>query len=411
MTATVFDPLMLGREAILKNRLVKAAMEENLAAPGQLPGQAIFRLYRQWAEGGAGLLITGNVMVDRLAMTGPGGIALEANTPIEPFRRWVAEVRGSGAALWMQINHPGRQVFRRMGGKNLAPSAVALDLGKHSGLFSVPRAMTEDDIEEVIERFATTAARAEQAGFDGVEIHAAHGYLLAQFLSPLSNRRQDRWGGPLENRARLLLAVVRRVRERVGPRFIVAVKLNSADFQRGGFDLDDAGQVLQWLAGLGVDVVELSGGSYESPAMQGHTADGRTLAREAYFLDFADTLLKRAPLPLMVTGGIRRLAVAQRVLDAGAALVGMASALAQTPDLPRRWLRNPDETSQVLLVHWRDKTLSGLANMALVRRQLRRMGRGRAPARRLSPMASILMDQARLARLTRSYRRQLNLDG
>ncbi|WP_322001137.1 NADH:flavin oxidoreductase/NADH oxidase family protein [Marinobacter alexandrii] len=410
MSASVFDAFTLPSGHTLKNRLVKAAMEENMAAPGQLPGDDLFNLYDQWAAGETGLLITGNVMVDRLAMTGPGGVALERDTPLAPFKEWVAVAHGKGASIWMQINHPGRQVFRRMGGRNLAPSAVGLDLGKHSSLFDVPKAMSEEEIEDVIQRFADTAVQAQNAGFDGVEIHAAHGYLLAQFLSPLSNKRSDRWGDSLENRARLLREVVIRIRAAVRPGFAVAVKLNSADFQRGGFELSDAREVLASLEGLGVDLVELSGGSYESPAMQGRTADGRTLAREAYFLEFAQALTDASTIPLMVTGGVRRLSVAQEVLNSGVALVGMATALAQTPDLPRQWSTDAEASGEILQVRWKDKTLSGLANMAMVRRQLRRMGDGLPPARRLSAILSVVLDQYRLAKLTRSYRKALGLD-
>ncbi|WP_273426375.1 NADH:flavin oxidoreductase/NADH oxidase family protein [Marinobacter sp.] len=410
MSASVFDAFTLPSGHTLKNRLVKAAMEENMAAPGQLPGDDLFNLYDQWAAGETGLLITGNVMVDRLAMTGPGGVALERDTPLAPFKEWAAVAHGKGASIWMQINHPGRQVFRRMGGRNLAPSAVGLDLGKHSSLFDVPKAMSEEEIEDVIQRFADTAVQAQNAGFDGVEIHAAHGYLLAQFLSPLTNKRSDRWGDSLENRARLLREVVIRIRAAVRPGFAVAVKLNSADFQRGGFELSDAREVLASLEGLGVDLVELSGGSYESPAMQGRTADGRTLAREAYFLEFAQALTDASTIPLMVTGGVRRLSVAQEVLNSGVALVGMATALAQTPDLPRKWSTDAEASGEILQVRWKDKTLSGLANMAMVRRQLRRMGDGLPPARRLSAILSVVLDQYRLAKLTRSYRKTLGLD-
>ncbi|MBN3820510.1 NADH:flavin oxidoreductase/NADH oxidase family protein, partial [Paraburkholderia sp. Se-20369] len=334
MTTSLFAPLTLPNGSTLPNRIAKAAMEENLADAGQLPGDALRRLYAEWGAGGTGLLITGNVMIDARALTGPGGVVLEKNTPLEPFRAWAAAAKAHGARVWMQINHPGRQVMAAMGQEAWAPSAVALDLGKHSKLFAPPREMTTGEIHEVIERFAATAEAAEAAGFDGVQIHAAHGYLLSQFLSPLTNRRRDDWGGSLENRARLLMAIVRAVRARVGARFGVAVKLNSADFQRGGFSEDDAKQIVRWLNDEAVDLVELSGGSYESPAMQGRTADGRTLAREAYFLAFARDIAAVATMPVMTTGGIRRQAVAEAVLAEGVAVVGMATALACVPDLP-----------------------------------------------------------------------------
>ena len=234
MSVDVFSAYTLPNGNQVKNRLVKAAMEENMAEAGQLPGDALFNLYQAWAEGGVGLIITGNVMVDHLAMTGPGGIALEADTDLQPFRRLAKVAKANNTRLWMQINHPGRQVFKKMGGKVLSPSDIALSMGKHSGMFSKPKAMSEDEIQDVISRFVTTASRAKEAGFDGVEIHAAHGYLLAQFLSPLTNKRSDKWGGSLENRARLLLEVTRQIREACGVEFDLAVKLNSADFQRGG---------------------------------------------------------------------------------------------------------------------------------------------------------------------------------
>jgi 2,4-dienoyl-CoA reductase-like NADH-dependent reductase (Old Yellow Enzyme family) len=305
-------------------------MEENMADAGQLPGAAINRLYESWARGGVGLIITGNVMIDGRAMTGPAGVVLEAGTPLAPFRQWAQAARRQGAQAWMQINHPGRQVMADMGGNAWAPSAVALDMGKHSKLFAQPVEMSTTQIEEVIARFAATAHAAEQAGFNGVQIHAAHGYLISQFLSPLTNRRTDGWGGSLANRARLLLAVVGAVRSRVSAGFSVSVKLNSADFQRGGFSEDDAKQVVLLLNELAVDLIELSGGSYESPAMQGRTADGRTLAREAYFLEFAKDLAAIARMPVMTTGGIARKAVAEQVLASGVAVA------ASPPRWPKR---------------------------------------------------------------------------
>ncbi len=250
-------------------------MEENLAGDGQLPDERLLRLNRRWSEGGTGLLITGNVMVHAQAMTGPAGVVLDADSPLEPFTRWAKAAKSGGAAVWMQINHPGRQVFAEMPGVAWGPSAIRVDIGKQSKRLAQPVAMTEEEIADTVARFADTARLAEKAGFDGVEIHAADGYLLSQFLSPLSNVRTDRWGGSLDNRARLLLDVVRKVRATVAPQFAVAVKLNSADFQRGGFEVADAQRVIAMLAPLGVDLVELSGGSYESPAMSGRPADGR----------------------------------------------------------------------------------------------------------------------------------------
>jgi 2,4-dienoyl-CoA reductase-like NADH-dependent reductase (Old Yellow Enzyme family) len=397
-------PLALPNGAVIPNRVAKASMEENMAEAGQLPGPMLRALYAAWAKGGAGLILTGNVMIDGRAMTGPGGVVLERDTPREPFAAWAAAGRANGAQVWMQINHPGRQVFAAMKGEAWAPSAVALDIGKHSKLFAQPRAMTEADIAEVIARFSDTARAAEEAGFTGVQIHAAHGYLISQFLSPLTNRRTDRWGGSLANRARLLLEVVRSVRAAVSPGFCVSVKLNSADFQRGGFSENDARQVLLWLNELPVDLVELSGGSYEAPAMQGRSADGRTLAREAYFLEFAKELAAVATMPVMTTGGIRRRAVAEQVLASGVAMVGVATALAQRPELPLAWFSGQELDASLPAVTWKDKGMAGLATMALVKRRLRAMAAGGTSPRAYSPLFTLIADQLRTKKLTARYR-------
>ena len=409
MPNNLFSSYTLPNGGIIPNRIAKAAMEENLANAKQQPDAALFALYDAWAKGGVGLMITGNVMVDRYAMTGPGGVVLQVDSDLAPFTQWANIAKQKQARVWMQINHPGRQVFKAMGGKNLAPSAIALDLGKHSSMFSQPKAMTNEDIADVMTRFVTTASLAQQAGFDGVQIHAAHGYLLAQFLSPLTNKRSDEWGGSLENRAALLLEIVKQVKQRCGDKFDVAVKLNSADFQRGGFDIDDAEKVINLLAHYNIDMVELSGGSYEAPAMQGRSADERTLAREAYFLTLTEQLVSRTPIPLMLTGGIRRKAVAEQVLDAGFELCGIASALAFYPSLTNLWESQPDFTPQLPRVDWQSKPLAGLATMAIIKRQLRRMSQGHAPQTDDSPAWSLLVDQFKTKQRTRRYRKLLGI--
>jgi 2,4-dienoyl-CoA reductase-like NADH-dependent reductase (Old Yellow Enzyme family) len=288
MSSELFAPLALRSGLVLRNRIAKAAMEEGMAGRAQLPDQRLMSLYRSWGAGGAGLLITGNVMVHAQALTGPRGVVLDVDTPLEPFEKWAAGKAG-GAAMWMQISHPGRQVQANMPGVVWGPSAVGVELGRHTKRFGRPSAMTPQQIDATVER-----------------------YLLSQFLSPLSNRRTDQWGGSLENRARMLLDIVRAIRSAVSPSFAVAVKLNSADFQRGGFDADDAQRVIAMLEPRGVDLVELSGGNYESPAMSGRPAEAltteeltdeqraakaRTAAREAYFLELATDLAKTSPLP------------------------------------------------------------------------------------------------------------------
>jgi 2,4-dienoyl-CoA reductase (NADPH2) len=400
-----FTPLSLPNGTLLPNRFAKAAMEENMADADHAPSNALIRLYQTWAEGEVGLMITGNVMVDRRAMTGPGGVVLESGQHGERFRQWARAAQSGGAQVWMQINHPGRQMPAAMGQDTLAPSAVALDMGSFSKQFTAPKAMSEADIAAVQRRFVEAAVLAESFGFDGVQIHAAHGYLISQFLSPLANKRTDRWGGPVENRARLLVEIVKAVRARVGARFSVSVKLNSADFQRGGFSLDDARQVVASLNPLGIDLLELSGGSYEAPAMQGQARDGRTLAREAYFLEFAQDIGALARMPLMVTGGIRRLAVAEQVLAGGIDMVGIGTALALDPHLPRAWKAGKASTPALRPITWNSKVLASLAQMAMVKHQLRRLSRGKQSNPAVAPLMAFLEQQLDTTLRTRRYRR------
>lgn len=404
MRNPVFTSFTLPSGLVLKNRIAKAAMEENLAQEDQTPSQALKNVYSAWAKGGTGLIITGNVMVDHLAMTGPGGLVLEQSTDITAFAELARLSKQNNCKVVMQINHPGRQVFKKMGGKALSASSVALNMGKHSHLFGVPKAMTQTDIDDVITRFTQTALQAEKAGFNGVQIHAAHGYLLAQFLSPLTNKRDDKWGGSLQNRARLLLEITRSIKAACSPTLSVSVKLNSADFQRGGFEPSDAQVVVDLLNELNVDFVELSGGSYEAPAMQGKTGDERTLAREAYFLEFAKAISHRSSIPIMTTGGISRLSIANNVIESGVALVGIATALAYQPNLPNKWQNEPLQLAVLPSVTWQDKTLAGLATMALVKRQIRRLGQGKPVKTNASPIFTLISDQLRSVKLTKRYR-------
>lgn len=345
-------------------------------------------------------------MVDHRAMTGPGGVVLEADTHLELFKDWARAGTQNDTQIWMQINHPGRQVFAAMGGKVLSPSDIALDMGKHSHLFRQPTPMSQKDIQEIIQRFTITASRAIEAGFNGIEIHAAHGYLISQFLSPLTNLRQDQWGGSLENRARLLFEIVKSIQAVIPNKAAIAVKLNSADFQKGGFDENDALEVVKGLQELNVDLVELSGGSYESPAMQGNTTDGSTLAREAYFLEFAKNIAKEASMPIMTTGGIVRLPIAQKVLDEGIQVVGLGRALAYAPNLPNQWQLDSEAKATLPKVEWKDKTLSAMAIMAITKRQFKRLGNGLEPKINASPLFSLIQDQLYLKKRTKAYRKK-----
>lgn len=413
----LFDPLTLPNGSTLPNRICKAAMEENLAdQPGQYPGERLFRLYDRWAKGGTGLLLSGNVMVDPSALTGPGGVVLEKGTDLTPFKQWAQIGKSHGGQFWLQISHPGRQLYKSLGETAVSPSGVELDLGKFSSLFAPVRKLEVAEIETIITRFADTAEAAQEAGFDGVQIHGAHGYLISQFLSPLSNKRDDEWGGSLENRARFLIRIVEAVRKRVKLSFGVGLKLNSADFQRGGFNADDSRQVVEWLNGHGLDFVELSGGSYESPAMQGNAQEetsgkkASTMEREAYFVDFARDIATIADMPIMVTGGITKLATAEAALAQdengfGVEILGIARALASDPDLPNNWQQQSNVDVTMPAVGWSNQTLGALAVMGLTKAQIERMAAGKEPGMGGWPLKALIADQIRAASRAKNYRK------
>jgi len=255
------EPLTLPCGAVLPNRLAKAAMTEGLA-PGGVPGEDLVRLYRAWSTSGCGMLLTGNVQVDRKHLERPGNVVIDGEAGNElrsGLTAMASAAKEGGAAVWMQISHAGRQTPYRVNKTPKAPSAVPLPLpGKCWG---DPEPLTEPEIEGLIGKLAGAAKVARETGFDGVQIHAAHGYLISQFLSPRANVREDAWGGPLENRARFLLEVVKATRAAVGADFPVSVKLNSADFQKGAFDFEDSLTVAGWLAEAGSDLLEISGGT------------------------------------------------------------------------------------------------------------------------------------------------------
>ena len=337
--------LTLPNGQTLKNRIVKAAMTEGLADEWNRATTRHETIYRRWGAGGAGLLITGNVMIDRRYLERPGNVAIDGPQTDEQLARlkaWTAAAREGGADLWAQLSHPGRQTPKMVAAEPVAPSAVAIDLPGDQ--FGAPRALLAYEIEDVIERFAHAARIAKQTGFTGVQVHGAHGYLISEFLSPRANQRDDEWGGALENRARLLLRVIEATRAQVGSGFTVAVKLNSSDFQKGGFSPGESIQVARWLEAAGVDLLEISGGSYEQPAMM--DLDGlekryeeekraSTKAREAYFLTYAAEMREAVSLPLMVTGGFRSRAGMEEALASGACdLIGLARPLCVDPDLP-----------------------------------------------------------------------------
>jgi 2,4-dienoyl-CoA reductase-like NADH-dependent reductase (Old Yellow Enzyme family) len=355
MTATLSTPLPLPGGATLPNRIVKAAMSEGIADANNDATPRLETLYRRWSESGAGMLLSGNVQVDRFHLERPGNVVLDGETDLVAMRAYAKAGTSAGNHLWMQLSHTGRQVDEKINGAPLAPSIVEIDFPRGAGYsFARPREITEPEILRVIEQFAFAAKLARETGFTGIQLHAAHGYIISQFLSPLANRRTDAWGGSLRNRARLLLETIAAVRKAVGSDFPVSIKLNSSDFQKGGFTNDECVELVGWLNETTLDLLELSGGSLEQPkvvgiAIKDEGVDARpasTVAREAYFVDYSARVRAAAKMPVMVTGGFRTVSVMQEALAKGELdAVGIGRPMLVDTALPSRILNGEIEVA------------------------------------------------------------------
>ncbi len=377
-------PLALPNGTILSNRFAKSATSECLADRTGAPSAGLAALYRRFAEGGASLLITGNVMVDAVHLENPRAVVARADAS-DAFRSWADGAHEGGAAIVMQISHAGRQTPRMLTAVPVAPSAIeAVHVLKS---FGAPRALAPSEIEEIRDAFVRAAVLAHETGFDGVQLHAAHGYLLSTFMSPKTNLRTDQWGGPRENRARLLLDVMTSIRARLPRSFLLSVKLNSTDFDYDG-GLEDVSWLVRELDVRGLDLLEVSGGTYENPVLfSGESSAVResTRRREAYFLDFAASI-PRGSFRLMVTGGFRTPEFMNEALTSEATdVIGLARPLIVNPDFPRDVLRGkkaPAESFAGLAT--RSKGLGSLAVNAWHVAQLHRMARNENPNPRIS---------------------------
>jgi len=390
----------------LKNRLCKAAMTEGIADSNNFATQRHINLYKKWASGGAGILLSGNVQVDKRYLEGPGNVAIEKETyldQIDNLRKWAEVGTRNNTQFWMQISHAGRQTPGAINPNPLSPSSVQLKIPGAN--YGIPTPMSVDDIEDVIERFIFVAKIAKETGFTGIQLHSAHGYLLSQFLSPDINLRDDEWGGSIINRSRLMLRIIEGCRAELGNNFPIAVKLNSADFQKGGFSDSDSVKVAKLLNDAGVDVIEISGGTYEQPRLLGiddisvnkERSEERkpsTIAREAYFLNYAEKIQKAIKIPLMVTGGFRTSVAMNAALNAKACdLIGVGRPLCAQPlilndllagsiqELPSyektlqigRWWLSPH--SPFLII----QALNAFSQQAWFYIQIKRMGDNLAP--------------------------------
>ena len=380
MTNPLAQPLDLPCGATLSNRVAKAAMSEGLADSGNHATPRLETLYRRWAGSGAGLLLSGNIQVDRWHLERPSNVVIDDDSGRAQLARLAEAGTSQGAHFWAQLSHSGRQVSSYINPAPLSCSDVEIDVTRNAGFsFAKPKPMTEAEIGRAIDQLAFAAKEVKDAGFTGLSIHAAHGYLISRFLSPLSNRRTDRWGGSLENRARLLLEAIVAIRRAVGPQFPIGIKLNASDFQKGGFTNAECVELVKLLNGVGLDLLELSGGSLEQPKVVGVTLkdegeDGprtNTLRREAYFVAFAGAVRKVASMPVMVTGGFRSIAGMVEAQEGGDLdVVGLARPLIADPEAPRRLLAgevdkllSPEATLSVFhILPWNTMQIERLAD-------------------------------------------------
>jgi 2,4-dienoyl-CoA reductase-like NADH-dependent reductase (Old Yellow Enzyme family) len=330
------DSLTLPNGKILRNRIVKSALSEALGDEFNNPTDGLINLFERWSKGGAALLITANTPIDRWHLEHAGNFVLDEMSDMDRVSRLAKAAKSGGAMILAQLSHAGRQTPELINPHPLSMSNLRLDLPG----YGVPKTATDSDFAYVIGQYVKSAALAKHAGFDGVQIHAAHGYLLSSSLSPRINTRKDQWGGTLDNRARLLLAVVQAVRAEVGADFIIAAKLNSSDFQKGGFSHEDSIKVAKMLEKEGIDFVEISGGNFETPIAYQHTSKKEsTIAREAYFLDYAKDIKAALDIPVMVTGGFRSASVMNEALCADATdLIGIGRPFIIDPEFPAKLL-------------------------------------------------------------------------
>ncbi|WP_420405011.1 oxidoreductase [Nisaea sp.] len=317
--------------AVLKNRIAKAAMSDDLGDGQGGPSDAQARLYRLWAEGGAALSLIGETQIGPWAPEAYGNLVLEPVRDADAFKMLTRAATEHGTHFWAQLGHAGALAVS-VGGKPAAPSDI-----EHPEVQA--RALTASEIGALPANYARAAKNARALGFTGVEIHAAHGFLLSQFLSPLFNRRTDGWGGSPARRMRLLLEVIEAVRASVGPEFPVAVKVNATDQLDGGLSGEEALGVLSALQQTSVDLIDISGGAYFPGAAA--ASDGQ--AKGPYFLEFARAARDRVSKPLMSAGGFKQRHEAEAAISSGSLdMVGLARALVLDPTLPRAWISGDD---------------------------------------------------------------------
>ena len=379
------EEMILPNGTILNNRIAKSAMSENLSNKYNEPTPVLINVYKRWAQSGAGLLITGNIMIDSKAMGEPRNVVVEDRKNIKILKEWAESVKGTNTHLWAQINHPGRQAMEQINSNLKAPSAIPLKMGGRKNTTKrIPEALTESEILDIIKAFGNTALILKEAGFSGIQIHGAHGYLVSQFLSPYANIRKDKWGGSLENRSRFVIEVYREIRKQVGNSFPIGIKLNSADFQKGGFSEEESMEVVKILSKEGIDLIEISGGTYEAPAMMGKRK-GSTVEREVYFMDYIEKARKITNTPLMLTGGFRTTSVMRDAITSNQLdIIGIARPFAVFPNIGNEILNESRLNFSTKIKKTGVKAIDGAMNIIWYESQIRRIGEGKTPNIKLS---------------------------
>lgn len=379
MTSLKIDSLLsMRRGQEVKNRLFKSAMSEALAEKDNNPNEFHQRLYRKWAEGGSAIVVTGNVMIERQALGEPGNVVLDSQSNRSAFIEWAKAGTINNTQLWMQLNHPGRQAPKSVSRQPVAPSAVPFD-SNLKYFFNPPRELTISEIKQLIKKFGQTALLAKETGFSGVQIHGAHGYLVSQFLSPITNKRTDEYGGDLVRRMQFLKDVYIEIRYQTGNSFPVGLKLNISDFTEGGFNHQESLYVMKEMADLGIDAIEVSGGNYDNPEIFNSSSD-----EEVFFIDHIKGIKKQLDTLLILTGGFRKLSTMEETLQKSYTdMIGLARPLALSPDLANALLNRktdsinlPRLTTGLISV---DKKIGGLIGISYYEQQMARIAEGKQP--------------------------------
>ena len=329
----LFDKTTINNLTI-KNRLVRSATWEGMCEPDGRPTRKLFECYHDLAQGEIGLIITGYTFVRSEGKQLPGKMGIQTNDFAEEMKELTRTVHRCNGAICMQLVHAGGQTDSQTAGRQpFAPSAVTVEQYEER-----PEALSRQDIQEIVTAFAQGAARAKQYGFDAVQLHAAHGYLINQFLSPLTNKRSDEYGGSVEKRRRFLMEVYRSVRSAVGKDYPIMIKLNGSDFLKGGLTIDESLLAAQALDEEGIDAIEVSGGTPVSGKQSPARLKIERPEQEGYHRDLASKIREKVQCPIMIVGGFRSYEVAEQAFEKDEAdYIAMSRPLIREPDLARRW--------------------------------------------------------------------------